>query len=125
MQVLEKLSEGESQKEIADHLDCAPGTVDAHLKKIKEKTGFHKNTELVALWYSAHSSQVLAKIKRAIPMVTMWAGFFVLALLSLFAPESNVETHITDNPGTGGLEGLFLLIIVVAAIAYIFQDEKS
>lgn len=49
-QVLELTAWGNSQKEIAYELDLKVGTVDSHLKHIKEKTGLQKATELECAW---------------------------------------------------------------------------
>lgn len=46
-QVMELLTLGNSQKEIAEILQCSVNTVDVHVKNIKSKTGQQKSTEIV------------------------------------------------------------------------------
>ena len=49
-QILELTAWGNSQKEIAYELDLKLGTIDSHIKHIKEKTGLQKATELECAW---------------------------------------------------------------------------
>lgn len=45
-QVMELISYGLAQKEIADVLGCSINTVDTHVKNIKKKTGLQKSGEV-------------------------------------------------------------------------------
>lgn len=51
-EILELIATGAAQKEIAAHLEISRNTVDVHIKKIKQKTGLQKATELTALYFT-------------------------------------------------------------------------
>jgi two-component system nitrate/nitrite response regulator NarL len=52
-EVLDLLSQGMAQKEIARHLSISPKTVGTHLQKLMGKLGVHSRAELVARAYRA------------------------------------------------------------------------
>lgn len=76
-QVLELLSVGNSEKEIAYELDMKQSTVNVHIRNIKEKTGLQKATELVSLYYcSVPVINIPEKIKRVIASVLLGVAVF-------------------------------------------------
>lgn len=53
LKVVELLSRGHSEKEIADKLCISPNTVNNHLRNVREKNGLSKNSEVILLYISS------------------------------------------------------------------------
>ena len=65
LQVVDLLSRGLSEKEIADKLCISKNTINNHLSKIRTKCNVTKNTELI-IWYICYIKKIkfdLAEIK--------------------------------------------------------------
>lgn len=56
-EIIEYLSRGLSEKEIAEKLFISPKTVDNHIDNIRRKIGANKNTEIIAYYISTLSGK--------------------------------------------------------------------
>ncbi|MDH5524546.1 MAG: helix-turn-helix transcriptional regulator [Desulfobulbaceae bacterium] len=87
-QIMELLSFGNSQKEIADILGCSINTVDTHIKNIKEKTGLQKANEIGCAYlfkrYHLPISDICERTRKRIAIALL-----ALSLFSIFM-------HTTD-----------------------------
>lgn len=51
-EIVERLSRGYTEKEIAEELFISPATVNNHLSNIRNRYGLHKNTEIILMYIS-------------------------------------------------------------------------
>ena len=87
-EMIELLSLGLSQKEIADHLQISVNTVDALIRQAKERLNLQKNTELVA-WYYIHRYHLtlnLSPVKKAL----IAASLLSLSIYSIVLENKNM-----------------------------------
>lgn len=65
IRVIELLTRGYSEKEIADKLNLSPHTVNNHMKNIKERNGLTKNTEIIPMYiaYIKHKKFSLKSLR--------------------------------------------------------------
>lgn len=95
-QILMLLASGLSQKEISEVLGCSTGTVDTHLKNIKEKTGLQKNTELGCAYFVKHhnvpvfaiSEKTRQRIAQALLVLSLTGIFCHADFLRVLRPAS-------------------------------------
>ena len=79
-EVIELLSVGFSQKEIAERIGCSINTVDSHIKHIKEKTGLQKATEITVAYYYKRYGLPLMNLPERVRKIIAAA----LVVLSMF-----------------------------------------
>lgn len=63
LSVVEQLTRGYSEKEIADKLNLSYHTVNNHLRNIRERHNLQKNTEIIIL-YAASLSKKKVSVKK-------------------------------------------------------------
>lgn len=97
-EMVELTAFGLAQKEIADHLQISPCTVDVTIRHAKEKLQVQKSTELAA-WYfinKYHISLDLNPVTRAILSLS-FLTLMLFALIDGFNPERTSRTAPTAS----------------------------
>ena len=90
MQVIELISQGFSQKEIAEILQCSVYTIDVHVKHIKQKTGLQKATEITAAYYYKRYGLPLVNLPGRVRKVIAAA----LVVLSIFVAVLDISDFL-------------------------------
>lgn len=97
-EMVELTAFGLAQKEIANHLNISPNTVDVTIRHAKEKLQVQKSTELAA-WYfinKYHISLDLSPVTRAILSLS-FLTLMLFALIDGFNPERASRTARTAS----------------------------
>ncbi|MEG1617370.1 MAG: helix-turn-helix transcriptional regulator [Bacteroidales bacterium] len=102
LQVLEANVLGYSVKEISQVLGCEESTVATHIKRIKEKTGAQKNTELSLIWFCRCEGITIEELikKRLLPMIL----FIALSIFQSLSGQDMIRSGKSMRSGRGRRE---------------------